>query len=167
VTPAAPDLADLVLSGPTRADPALCRDADAVVVGLAQFAGSAAPPPDARARLLTLITVEPRPFVQSQAEGQWEDWLFPGLSRRVLFVDEPGGRITMLLRLAAGARLPSHPHSEVEEVYMLEGDLHGDDGNVLWAGDYQRSEAGTVHVEQWSVNGCTALMIAPLFDEAA
>ncbi|HEX3151438.1 MAG TPA: cupin domain-containing protein [Gemmataceae bacterium] len=167
MTPDFTDLADLALFGPTQADPALCREADAVVVALARMARPVPPPPDMRARLMSLTAIEPRPYVKTAADGPWEDWLVPGLSRRVLYVDKANQRVTMLLRLVAGGRLPEHPHPGVEEVYLLEGDLHGADGNVLWAGDYQRSEAGTVHIEQWSVGGCTALLIAPMFDEAA
>ena len=162
MTPDDFDLADAVLFGSASGDPALCREADAVAIALARAAGVVAPPSEVRARLVKEIAFEPRPYVKLATDGPWEDWLVPGLMRRVLFVDEPNQRITMLLRLAAGSRLPSHPHPGVEEVYMLDGDLHGEDGNVLSAGDYQRSEAGTVHIEQWSVGGCTALLIAPL-----
>jgi anti-sigma factor ChrR (cupin superfamily) len=162
VIPEESDLADLALFGPAAADPALCREADAIAVALARAAGPVPPPPGVRELIMTRVAVEPRPFVRAAADGAWEDWLVPGLSRRVLYVDRPNRRVTVLLRLVAGGRLPAHPHPGVEEVFMLEGDLHGEDGRVLWAGDYQRSAAGTVHIEQWSVGGCTALLIAPL-----
>jgi anti-sigma factor ChrR (cupin superfamily) len=157
-----PDLADLALNGPSAADPAACLAADAVALALARAAGAVPPPPDVRAKLLAQVDAEPRPFVKLAADGAWEDWLVPGLSRRVLFEDRPTRRVTVLLRLAAGGRLPAHPHPGPEEFYILDGDLHTDDGGVLRAGDYQRSEAGTAHGEQWSVGGCTALVIAPM-----
>jgi anti-sigma factor ChrR (cupin superfamily) len=159
VIPEDADLADLLLTGAT-ADPAESRAADALAVALARSV-AASPPLELRARLLEQAAAEPRPFVKPAGDGTWEDWL-PGLSRRILYADEANGRVTMLLRLAPGGRLPAHPHPGVEEVYILEGELYADDGRVLRPGDYQRSEGGSRHGEQWSVGGCTALLIGPL-----
>ena len=78
--PELPDLAEAVLFGPTLADPAVCREADAVVVALAQLAKPVSPSPEVRVRVLSMIAVEPRPFVRPAADGPWEDWLVPGLA---------------------------------------------------------------------------------------
>jgi anti-sigma factor ChrR (cupin superfamily) len=163
VTDDAPDIDDLVLgTAPPGADPAACRQADEVLVTLARAPGPVAPPVGIRDRLLGQIAAEP--FTRSAATGSWEPTPVPGLTRRVLFVDRPNNRVTCLLRLAPGGRLPAHPHTGVEEVFMLEGELHGP-AWVLRPGDYQRSESGTQHVEQWSDAGCTALVAMPMTED--
>lgn len=156
------DLADLALFGPATGDPSRCRDADAIAVALARAAGSVAPPAAVRSKLLDRLPAGPPPFVRRADEGSWEAWRIPGAARRVLFVDRHNRRATLLLRLAPGGQVPAHRHRGVEELYILEGDIQDADGNVLRAGDYQRSEAGTTHARLWSVSGCTALMIASL-----
>lgn len=164
MTDDAPEIDDLVLGpAPAGADAARCREADEVVVALARAVPRVPPPADVRDRLLGLISTQP--FTRTAAEGIWENTTVPGLTRRVLFVDRPNNRITCLLRLAPGGRLPAHRHAGVEEVFLLEGELHAAEW-VLRPGDYQRSEAGTNHVEQWTVGGCTALLVAPLGERA-
>ena len=159
------DIDDLALrNAPAGADPAACRQADEVVVALARAVDPVPPPANIRERLLGLIAAEP--FTRTAAEGMWEATPVPGLTQRLLFVDRPNNRVTCLLRLAPGGRLPAHPHAGVEEVFMLEGELQAA-GWVLRPGDYQRSEAGTQHVEQWSDRGCMALMVMPLAEEVA
>jgi hypothetical protein len=44
-------------------------------------------------------------------------------------------------------------HRAVEEVLMIEGNLDAEGRSVLRARDYL---AGRKHLEQWSVDGCTA-----------
>jgi anti-sigma factor ChrR (cupin superfamily) len=161
-----PDLADSVLAGPPAdADPALCREADELVVALARAVAPVAPPKGVRDRLLAQIAHQA--VTQLASDAVWEETGIRGLTRRVLFADRSNNRLTMLLRMTAGGRLPAHPHRGVEEVFILEGDLHAEGGSVLRAGDYQRNEAGSQHVEQWSVEGCTALLIIPLGRSAA
>lgn len=167
MNPDDPDLADLVLSGPTAgADPALCREADSIAAALARAAGEVVPPGDLLGHLLDRVGGR-QPIVRTAADGPWKPWLLPGVTRRILFVDRQHRRLTMLLRVTAGSRVPAHPHPGVEEVYLVEGDLRAEDGSVLRAGDYQRWEGGTTHGEQWSVGGCTALVIASLGEQSA
>lgn len=163
MTDESPNIEDLALgSPPAGSDPAACRQADEVVVALASAVDPVPPPAGIRDRLLGLIASEP--FTRMADDGAWEATPVPGLTRRILFVDRPNNRVTCLLRLSPGGRLPAHPHTGVEEVFMLEGELHAA-GWVLRPGDYQRSEAGTQHVEQWTVGGCMALLVAPLAEE--
>src|SRR5262249_18279045 len=137
VTDDAPDIDDLALGiAPAAADPTASRQADEVVVALARAVDPVPPPASIRERLLNQIATEP--FTRAAAEGAWETTPIPGLTRRVLFVDRPNNRVTCLLRLAPGGQLPAHPHTGVEEVFMLEGELHAP-GWVLRPGDYQRS----------------------------
>jgi anti-sigma factor ChrR (cupin superfamily) len=48
-------------------------------------------------------------------------------------------------RLAAGARFPAHRHLGEEQVLLLQGTIHLDDGRVLRRGDGVVSLAGTAH----------------------
>jgi anti-sigma factor ChrR (cupin superfamily) len=70
----------------------------------------------------------------------------------------------MLVRMTEGASYPSHRHAAAEECLVLEGDLIvGED--VLRAGDFQRSEAGSVHPPQSTRAGCLLYILSSLEDE--
>ena len=51
----------------------------------------------------------------------WERTLHPGCETKTLVVDRASGLLTMLLRMAPGAKLPDHEHVLVEQTYVLEG----------------------------------------------
>ena len=97
-------------------------------------------------------------------EGSWEETGLPGISVRRLFVDPVREYVTMLVRAAPGASYPPHRHYDVEECFVLEGDLHVDQ-SVLHKGDYQRAEAGSIHNIQWTEGGCTILIVSSTKDE--
>lgn len=162
-----PDFVDLALAGLTpTAPPEVCLAADALAVALAQAVVPVAPPPALRTQLLTRLRSETPPalYTQTAEQAQWEALPFPGLERRILFLDRAHNRITFLLRAAPGAVVPAHHHSGIEEFFLLEGDLHTPDGRVLHAGDYQRSNGATDHGSQWTEQGCVALLTAPMCD---
>jgi hypothetical protein len=129
-------------------------------------------PPDAvKKRLLERIKkhkqaapgdtpLRPRFEIQRGGDAEWFSPA-PGQSIRVLAIDRPQRRFTALVRLEAGARYPAHRHSGTEECYVLEGDLRSGD-EVLYAGDFQRAEPDSWHEEQWSLQGCVCLIVAPL-----
>ncbi len=87
-----------------------------------------------------------------------------GIRVRRLFVDRERGTVSMLVKMAAGARYPGHRHAAVEECYVIEGDLHVT-GTVLLAGDYQRADLDSVHGVQWTEKGCTAFITTSLHNE--
>jgi anti-sigma factor ChrR (cupin superfamily) len=103
---------------------------------------------------------KPKFEIQRGSDAPWFSPA-PGQSIRVLAIDRPQRRFTALVRLEAGARYPAHHHSGAEECYVLEGDLRSGD-EVLYAGDFQRALADSWHQEQWSLQGCVCLIIAPL-----
>ena len=57
-------------------------------------------------------------------EGAWKATGFEGIQVRRLFVDRERETVSMLVKMAAGARYPRHRHAAVEECYVIEGDLH-------------------------------------------
>jgi anti-sigma factor ChrR (cupin superfamily) len=90
------------------------------------------------------------------AEMPWEQTKFPGVETKTLLLDKATGLLTVLLRMAPGAKLPDHEHVMIEQTYMLEGRLVDRDGECL-AGDYVWRPAGSRH-EAWCPEG--GLMIA-------
>jgi anti-sigma factor ChrR (cupin superfamily) len=87
----------------------------------------------------------------------WEGTRFPGVETKTLFIDKATGSVTVLIRMAPGARLPDHEHPLAEQSFVLEGGLVGDDGRCE-AGDFVWRPAGSRH-EAWSPEGCLVLGI--------
>ncbi|HEY3243416.1 MAG TPA: cupin domain-containing protein [Phycisphaerae bacterium] len=160
---------------------------DAAADALAEAAGTAAPPANVRAALLTRAAADTAPhdshassdprvfhrwqpdstgdlFIQRASEGAWEGTGVGGVMVRRLFVDQARNQFTALVRMTPGAAYPRHIHNGPEECLVLEGDLHvGDD--VLLAGDYQRAPAGSRHGIQHTESGCLLLITSSLSDE--
>lgn len=88
----------------------------------------------------------------------------PGLQWKPLFVDELRKHVTALVRMEPGARYPSHRHADVEQLFLLEGDLTVE-GNVVRPGDYCRAEPGSVHGETTTESGCLFILSASREDE--
>lgn len=74
----------------------------------------------------------------------WKAAQFPGVEYKTLMVDKESGLLTVLLRMAPGARLPDHEHVRIEQTYVLEGKLVDDDGEV-GAGNFVWRPAGSRH----------------------
>jgi anti-sigma factor ChrR (cupin superfamily) len=97
-------------------------------------------------------------------EGRWES-IAEGITVKRLSFDADRGSATMLIRMQAGTRYPSHRHGQAEECFVVSGDLHIGDEIVMHAGDFQRAEPGSVHMPQWTANGCVLLVSSSLEDE--
>ena len=81
-----------------------------------------------------------------------------------LSMDAERELVTMLVRMRPGASYPRHRHAKAEECYVVEGDLHVGDLTIL-AGDFQRAEADSIHVPQYTVGGCLLFVTSSLEDE--
>lgn len=90
-------------------------------------------------------------------EPEWKE-ASPGLSYKLLSVDQAHDRVTMLVRLDPGVEYPSHVHAGLEELHLLEGELWIDE-RKLYPGDYSRAEAGTGDEHVWSETGCTCVLV--------
>lgn len=99
-----------------------------------------------------------------RSDEAWEATEYEGIKVRRLFVDRKRATVSLLVKMAAGARYPRHRHAAVEQCYVVEGDLRTSE-TVLLAGDYQRAEPDSVHGMQWTENGCTALIISSIHNE--
>jgi anti-sigma factor ChrR (cupin superfamily) len=78
----------------------------------------------------------------------WEKTVYPGVDAKTLVVDPETGVLTVLLKMAPGARLPDHEHVLIEQTYLLEGTLECGEGTVT-AGNFVWRPAGSRH-EAWA-----------------
>jgi anti-sigma factor ChrR (cupin superfamily) len=99
------------------------------------------------------------------AEAQWQQTRLPGVEIRTLFHNPQTERVTVCVRMAAGAVYPGHLHHMVEECLVLEGDLRVGD-ITLGPGDYQAALPGSKHPRQRTTNGCLLLLTLPAADLA-
>ncbi|MEE2662104.1 MAG: cupin domain-containing protein [Pseudomonadota bacterium] len=82
---------------------------------------------------------------------------FEGVEMKVLYQNENTGLFTGLFRLAAGATIPLHEHTDIEQTFVLEGTFQDEDG-IAHAGDFIWRPAGNRHTAH-SPDGCTFLGI--------
>lgn len=80
----------------------------------------------------------------------------PGIESKTLLVDPASGLLTMLMRMAPGARLPDHEHVLIEQTFVLEGSLVCGEG-ACSAGDFVWRPAGSRHAAWGGPDG--ALLI--------
>jgi anti-sigma factor ChrR (cupin superfamily) len=78
----------------------------------------------------------------------WEKTRYAGVETKTLVVDRKTGVLTLLMKMAPGARLPDHEHVEIEQTYVLEGSLHCGEGECK-AGEFVWRPAGSRH-EAWA-----------------
>jgi quercetin dioxygenase-like cupin family protein len=87
----------------------------------------------------------------------WTPLDFPGVSLKVLHNDPDTGATTVLTRMAAGAVIPAHRHTNADEtVYVLEGDFV-EDGQSHGPGSFFAGKAGVPHGPHRTVGGCSVL----------
>lgn len=77
----------------------------------------------------------------------WEKTAYPGVETKTLLVERNTGLLTMLLRMAPGAKLPDHEHVQIEQTWVLEGSLVCGEGECR-AGQFVWRPAGSRH-EAW------------------
>ncbi len=87
----------------------------------------------------------------------------PGLTYKFLAADEERHRVSLMVRLAAGAAYPPHRHAGVEVLHLLDGELWIDD-RKLFPGDYHRSEPGSSDQHVWTATGCICVLITSTRD---
>lgn len=96
-------------------------------------------------------------FIRS-SEGLWRG-IAPGVTAKLLSFDPTSRRATTLLRFAPGTSYAPHRHTAVEELYVLDGGC-SIAGREMTVGDYHRAEAGTVHQDTSTDEGCLLLVIS-------
>ncbi|HTE05175.1 MAG TPA: cupin domain-containing protein [Planctomycetota bacterium] len=139
----------------------------AVVGSFAAWPDMLEPPARLRARLASRIAceagIEPAGVAPpALTEPEWTT-VAPGISCKLLAVDDDRHLVSMLVRLAPNTYYPSHVHAAVEELHLLDGELWIDD-RKLCAGDYNRAEPGGVDSRVWSETGCTCVLVTSTQD---
>lgn len=79
-------------------------------------------------------------------------------------IDDPRGYRTILLKIEPSPLGELHSHTEIEQIYILEGDFFDDDASY-GAGDFVLRMPGAMH-RAGSRNGCTMLITYTPFVEA-
>lgn len=114
-------------------------------------------------RMLVIRSMIPRPssdgltFVKA-SEGTWRE-IAHGVTAKLLAFAPVSRRTTTLLRFLPGTSYAPHRHAAVEELYVLEGGCFIA-GREMAVGDYHRAEAGTVHRDTSTDEGCLLLVIS-------
>jgi anti-sigma factor ChrR (cupin superfamily) len=75
----------------------------------------------------------------------WSASQFAGIEMKILYSDASSGMSTIVFKLAAGAVVPLHEHTAVEQTYVLEGSLEDDEGEVH-AGGFVWRPGGNIHI---------------------
>ena len=102
-------------------------------------------------------------LVSRSADIPWRT-MGPGIQVKLLYADPDRKYRTTLVRMDPGAYMPKHHHKEIEELFILSGELHVQ-GQIARAGDYCRAEADTVHEAAFTPSGAMFLAIACEQDE--
>jgi anti-sigma factor ChrR (cupin superfamily) len=102
------------------------------------------------------------PAGRQWVEPDWEQ-VAPGIGCKLLATDVERYRVSMLVRLAPGARYPAHTHASVEELHLLDGELWIDE-RKLFPGDYNYGAPGAGDERVWSETGCTCVLITSTKD---
>lgn len=140
---------------------------DVLTVALAATAGTVAPRPEVKQRLLARLAGTPVPAGFSfrfATDAEWLSHPVPGIRMKVLALNRAAGYATLLLDVAPGTRFPAHHHAGAEECYVVSGSLYTCDRR-LEAGDFLHADADTDHGELWTDEGCRVLLVVPPDDE--
>lgn len=125
------------------------------------------PPASLQERLARRIAAETGESLVLPPTSQWKEpaWeeVAPGIFCRLMATDTKRHRVSMLVRLLPGVEYPPHTHAGLEELFLLDGELWIDD-RKLYAGDYNRAEAGSGDTRVWSETGCTCVLITSTQD---
>src|SRR5207249_269754 len=108
-------------------------------------------------------------FLSADDTVGWKQLPVPGAWIKLLSIERERGYAVLLGKLEPGVRYPAHMNVGPEDLYVLTGDLHIGD-RMLRPGDFHHADAGSSHVENYSVEGCTLLAVLtsdhPLVDYA-
>ena len=125
------------------------------------------PPSSLQERLARRIAAETGESLVLPPTSEWKEpaWeaVAPGIFCRLLATDTNRHRVSMLVRLLPGVEYPPHTHAGLEELFLLDGELWIND-RKLYAGDYNRAEAGSADTRVWSETGCTCVLITSTQD---
>lgn len=136
---------------------------EALLLPLQEAGADVAPPPGLWDRIAERLDVtEDAPGTRTSvpdASG-WEP-LKPGLSRRMLYVNQPAGQAGYYLRFEAGAVLPGHAHAGDEHCIVISGRLQIGRSS-FGPGTYHLAEQGQAHTEIRALEPTTVFILGAL-----
>jgi quercetin dioxygenase-like cupin family protein len=147
----------------------------AVATDLGRAATPLAPRASVRARVLERVAAESAfaeqgvfdkdglRFVRS-VSLPWTEGRAPAVEVKTLFVDQGRGYVTKLVRMPPGSTLVPHRHADIEESFVLEGDLLVS-GVLMGPGDYCRAEPGSTHTGVVTRGGCVFIAVSSQHDQ--
>jgi anti-sigma factor ChrR (cupin superfamily) len=155
----------------------LVRSFQAVAGALAMAAPAVILPPDLKDKVLqriaftdkvkvgagalpktTAAVLAGHRFLEADDPSGWKQLPVPGAWIKLLSLERERGYAVLLGKLEAGVRYPAHTNAGPEDFYVLTGDLHIGE-RALRAGDFHHADAGSLHGENFSVQGCTLLAV--------
>ena len=108
-------------------------------------------------------------FLSADDTVGWKQLPVPGAWIKLLSIEQERGYAVVLGKLEPGVRYPAHMNVGPEDLYVLTGDLRVGD-HTMRAGDFHHADAGSLHGENYSVEGCTLVAVLtadhPLVDYA-
>lgn len=134
------------------------------------------PPPRLRDRLLARLPgsaqanrsgefpLQPGIWIVRSGEQPWEETGLPGIRRKRLHFDAKRQYASNLVSMKAGSVYPKHWHADLEELYMLSGEVRLS-GLTLGVGDYCRSDPGTFHDPVVATSDCVFIAFASVKDQ--
>jgi len=93
----------------------------------------------------------------------WQQHPIPGITVKVLSVDDKTGVATLLIKAAPGTTYPAHHHSGSEGCFVIEGEVLVA-GRRIGPGDFHLADAGTDHDPLYTETGATVLLVCAAAD---
>lgn len=94
----------------------------------------------------------------------WQETGVPGVRVKTLYVDKERNYASNLVSMTAGSIYPRHSHADLEELFMLSGEIRLS-GHRLKFGDYCRAEPDSIHEEVVATSDCMFIALASLHNE--
>lgn len=93
----------------------------------------------------------------------WQAHPIPGITVKVLSVDDKTGVATLLIKAAPGTTYPAHHHSGSEGCYVIEGEVLVA-GRRIGPGDFHLADADSDHDPLYTESGATVLLVCAAAD---
>lgn len=97
-------------------------------------------------------------FLSADDTVGWKQLPVAGAWIKLLSIDRERGYAVLLGKLEPGVRYPAHVNVGPEDFYVLTGDLQVSN-RTMRAGDFHHADAGSLHGENYSEEGCTLVAV--------
>jgi anti-sigma factor ChrR (cupin superfamily) len=130
---------------------------DKVLRRIETAAGLVEPPATQQARVAGASLAGLR-FLSANDTAGWKQLPVRGAWIKLLSIERERGYAVLLGKLEPGVRYPAHVNVGPEDFCVLTGDLQVGD-RTMRAGDFHHADAGSLHGENYSVEGCTLVAV--------